>query len=400
MLHVFRSIFILACVSLLSVSLNAKIIEEKYINDITKYFDKDALIIFDVDNTLMEPQQELGNDQWFRHRILHYVKEGYSKKDAVELAIPEWMAIQSVTKVKAVEPEVSSIIANLQEKGYRVMGLTTRGLGMSTRTVHQLKTLDINLMTTAPATEEIFFTNPDRGVLYRGGILFTANTDKGEALETFLGRINYHPQKILFINDKLDHLEPVEAVCHKHNIEFLGIRYGFLDEKVKNFREDLASIQFDFFGHILSDETAADLIKIPEIFSKLTTNGHQLEPTSSDIPSLIIDTASLMPTYLYKIVSKSAWEASQHDSHLHLSEDDALFVHFSEDHQLERILDKYWQDQEYYVLKVDVSKLEGNLVKETNPGGVNKYFHLYHGKIPLSAVIENTYVGKGHRFTL
>lgn len=40
------------------------------------------------------------------------------------------------------------------------------------------------------------------------------------------------------------------------------------------------------------------------------------------------------------------------------------------------------------VLKIDPSKLIGKLVFEVNPGGTQKYYHLYNGKIPLNAVIE------------
>jgi uncharacterized protein (DUF952 family) len=38
------------------------------------------------------------------------------------------------------------------------------------------------------------------------------------------------------------------------------------------------------------------------------------------------------------------------------------------------------------VLKLDVKSLPGKLVYESNPGGETKYWHLYHGSIPLKAV--------------
>ena len=93
--------------------------------------------------------------------------------------------------------------------------------------------------------------------------------------------------------------------------------------------------------------------------------------------------------HLYKILSLESWQSSQTQEFLRLSENDKDFIHFSTHEQLENILKKYWSDgSEYIILKVDPVKLLGRLVFEANPGGVNKYYHLYDGAIPLQAVIN------------
>jgi uncharacterized protein (DUF952 family) len=95
---------------------------------------------------------------------------------------------------------------------------------------------------------------------------------------------------------------------------------------------------------------------------------------------------------LYKILSLENWQKSQAQEMLVLSDADAKFVHFSTRDQFERILQKYWSDgSEYVVLKVDSEKLLGRLVLEANPGGVNQYYHLYDGSIPLEAVVEQRF---------
>lgn len=92
---------------------------------------------------------------------------------------------------------------------------------------------------------------------------------------------------------------------------------------------------------------------------------------------------------LYKIVSMENWEASQGKENLILSTDDMAFIHFSTQDQLDRILCKYWASvPEYVILKVDVCKLPGRMVFEPNSTGCNKYYHLYDGTIPLSAICE------------
>ncbi len=237
----------------------AEILDTYRMDEIYQHLQPGMLVIFDIDNTLIEPVQELGTNQWFENRIKEYISYGHSKPDSLEKALQEWTAIQSITLVKLVEPGIEHIVKDLQNQGYTVIGLTTRGLGISTRTIDQLQTVKINLTATAPTNEEIFFMN-ERGVLFRGGVLFTAGTHKGKALEKFLKTVGCNPSSIMFINDKYSHLLPVEEYCEKFALPFTGIRYGFLDEKVKNFRKQIAEVQFYHFGHILSDEAAERIL--------------------------------------------------------------------------------------------------------------------------------------------
>lgn len=233
--------------------------EIETMDDIYSHITKECLVIFDIDNTLLEPAQELGNDQWFYARLNYYKKKGLNHTIALDKALSEWHSIQNVTKVTPVENHTYSIVASLQDKGQTIMGLTTRGLGLSTRTIEQLHCLNFDLTKTAPTSHEIFFWN-GQGVLFKGGVLFTAGTHKGKALKKFLDQIGYKPKKIVFINDKASHLKDVEEFCTARNIPFAGLRYGHLDKKVKNFREDIAQIQWEQFGKIISDQEALEIL--------------------------------------------------------------------------------------------------------------------------------------------
>lgn len=95
------------------------------------------------------------------------------------------------------------------------------------------------------------------------------------------------------------------------------------------------------------------------------------------------------PEFLYKVVSVQDWKESQDLGHVVLGEMDTPFIHLSTESQLPRILSKYWPSGYYVILKLDPSKLLGRLVLEANPGGENKYYHLYDGRIPISAVLES-----------
>lgn len=105
---------------------------------------------------------------------------------------------------------------------------------------------------------------------------------------------------------------------------------------------------------------------------------------------------STPPDFLYKILSCENWQESRDRLNLLLPAEDRAFIHFSTEEQLPRIIEKYWKEAPCYaVVKVASSKLEGRLVFEVNPGGSTRYYHLYEGSIPQSAVVGAQIVRKG-----
>jgi len=94
--------------------------------------------------------------------------------------------------------------------------------------------------------------------------------------------------------------------------------------------------------------------------------------------------------YLYKILSKENWEKSKGKEALHLPQEDEEFIHLSTEDQLKKIIEKYWKKvPEFFILKIDAEKLPGDLRFEANPGGTNKYYHLYNGYIPHRAIVAS-----------
>lgn len=92
---------------------------------------------------------------------------------------------------------------------------------------------------------------------------------------------------------------------------------------------------------------------------------------------------------LYKIISIEKWKESDGKDFIVLDDTDKDFIHFSTEEQLPRILEKFWKNKDYIVLKIDPRKLPGRLEFEPNPGGSGqKYYHLYEGLIPKDAILE------------
>jgi uncharacterized protein (DUF952 family) len=97
----------------------------------------------------------------------------------------------------------------------------------------------------------------------------------------------------------------------------------------------------------------------------------------------------LIHPFLYKIISAKDWEDSQQQKKLKLSPMDDKFIHLATEYQIDGILDKYWKNESRFViLKIQTDKLQGKLVFEANPGGINRYFHLYDGYIPFDSIVD------------
>ena len=242
----------------------SEIIEVKQMHEMKTHLKPDTLIIFDIDNCLIEPKQLLGSDQWGYYQIAKYQKEGLTKKQAFKKVSFEFTAIHNITEVKAVEATTPKLIRELQKKNYPVIALTGRAPDMAAITIHQLSKADYDLTTTTLSEKEIPYNNDKTGVLFKKGILFTALSHKGKALFTLLKKLNYTPKRILFIDDKLSYVTLVEKSCKEHNIPYIGLRYSYLDDKINNFRGDIADKQYEAFKRIPSDQEIAQTLTTKE----------------------------------------------------------------------------------------------------------------------------------------
>lgn len=221
-------------------TIDAKILEIKNISELTQYTkDKNSLIVFDIDNTVLEPNNETGygSDQWFSALVKSKTDKGFSTLTAIEKVLPTYYKAHETMNVKPVEADSTlEIIKKLQQQKIPVMALTARSLPMINTTIRQFKEMNLDLSPTSPSKQMIIFKKCEFPAKYKNGILFVGNNNKGELLKTYLSTINFKPSKIIIIDDKRKHLESAESEFkNSPKISFLGLRYSFLDEKVKNF---------------------------------------------------------------------------------------------------------------------------------------------------------------------
>lgn len=234
----------------LAIYLHATIIDISHFAELVDYVDEKTLVLVDIDDTLLITKQMLGCDEWFQQR--------YKETQSLEKALAEWEAVRHLTEMELVEAETDQVIKKLQTEKIQLMGFTTQGLALATRTVQQLLAEQIDLSITAPLQEDHYFQVGQHGILFRNGVLFTSGTHKGKALFQFWEGASLSYPRIVFINDKASHLQEVEREAEARGIEFVGLRYGYSDVKKGQFSPLVADYQFTHSSlkHLLSDEEA------------------------------------------------------------------------------------------------------------------------------------------------
>lgn len=251
--------FLFIICSIWSFFLCAEIRETHHFSDVLSCINEDTLLVLDIDDTLLIPVQMLGCDEWFMHRLELHKKNGLEFSKALDRSLAEWEAIRHLTEMEIVEPGTETIIKEIQDKGIYTMGLTTQGIALSHRTIEQLTSVGIDLSNSSPFSSGHYFEQKHLGVLFRKGVLFTSGTSKGKALFKLCDHFNYAPKRIVFINDKITHLRDIEEEAIFRGVEFIGLRYSYMDERKNQFDPHVAEIQFteSGFHEILSDEEAA-----------------------------------------------------------------------------------------------------------------------------------------------
>ena len=252
---------VLFSVFFVATALKADIIETKHFHEIYNYIDQDTLVILDIDDTLVVPNQMVGCDEWFIGRIKEYKASGKTAEQALDTTLFEWEGLRSLTQMQLVEENIDHIILDLQSQNIPVMCLTTQRFALAPRTVYQLNHHHIEISKTAPCSKDFFYDMNGLGILYYKGILFTNGTHKGKTFFEFCKQANFTPKKVVFVNDKASHLKEIEQSCIELGIPFIGLRYGYSDYRKAAFDYEIAKIQSQLLNldGILSDEKAGIL---------------------------------------------------------------------------------------------------------------------------------------------
>jgi hypothetical protein len=145
-----------------------------------------------------------------------------------------------------IESQIPAILDDLKQKNIKVIALTAamtgtlKGVQIEQKRCDELKRLGIDFSSSFESHSSFYLHElksfQGRFPMFYHGILLTNGdarkgdeiNNKGEVLIAFLKRINWFPKKILFVDDKIDHLKSVEKSLTDldPSIAFTGVEYS------------------------------------------------------------------------------------------------------------------------------------------------------------------------------
>lgn len=251
-----------------------KIDSFKEVDELLYNVAEDTLVLFDIDETLIEPANMICKDQFQDQFQELYEKNLLSEK------LSDY-GHKALDKKKIIEPIIKDIIHQLQAKKVTVLGLTSRYAENSNENYtaksvysdlydlgidfHNYKFKNFNITDVQQLGGDIRFYN---------GIIFTGATHKGYALFSFLNHIGLRPKKIIFFDDVCQHLIGIKAIIDSvninnqkkgwHQFEFYGYHYNYVKNSKNVLDEEVVDFQMGFashYGEWVDDKIAQEIIE-------------------------------------------------------------------------------------------------------------------------------------------
>jgi hypothetical protein len=237
--------------------------------------DKNSLVLFDVDDTLIEPSSVL-----FRSNIKNkdegsWIGELFSSAIAnARYSVDHYLSIlQSQEVPLLIEPVIVQTIACLQNRGVTVLALTGTWTGAYFTILsvpewrfNKLKELGIDF-SKANFPDMTFDELPQEEghfpMLYHG-VLCTIQVSKGQVLGAFLDRTALKPDKVIFFDDSKERVESVSQEMKKRAIPFYGFQYNGARLLPGELDKEVATLQMKHlveYEEWLSEDVAREILR-------------------------------------------------------------------------------------------------------------------------------------------
>lgn len=190
------------------------------IDSVYQYINAETLMIFDLDNTILEPDNpvHLGSDQWFRN-LLEQGKHVLSdEKEVLRQAIIIRNAVHQRLNFRAIEAGTVPLINSILQHYHPFIVMTSRGPSIRSITEIQLHHVGLEL------------------IVNRNAIVYGNGKSKGILFNELGNIIPHNIKSIVMVDDDINHLISVKNACHP-NFNFIGLRYGYLDKKIGDFKQ-------------------------------------------------------------------------------------------------------------------------------------------------------------------
>lgn len=180
---------------------------------------ENVLVVFDIDNTMMATDIDLGSEHWFMWQS-DLIKQGIGPEGgAVASTVADLLRVQTwiyaVTGMHPTDATLPETMHAFSERGVRTMALTSRGPEMRDATLREIARAGIDLGRTAPGPQggyagPFFVDGGAKPVLFENGVMLTQGQHKGVMLAGILAKTGAAPRAIVFMDDRPHHLDGVQ----------------------------------------------------------------------------------------------------------------------------------------------------------------------------------------------
>jgi hypothetical protein len=199
-----------------------------------------VLVVFDIDNTLLAMEQDLGSDQWY-----DWQKELQAENPCSGMLVSNRLAVQGAlyfaSAMRLTQPDAAALVRQLQEQDLAVFALTSRGADFRLQTFRELRRNGISFWSNALPPRHGYadtFTpqGGSRPALYEDGVFLTAGQHKGDMLKALLAKTGTPPPEVvIFADDKDKNLRDVLQTYEGSGTTIHAWRYSREDPVVAAF---------------------------------------------------------------------------------------------------------------------------------------------------------------------
>ncbi len=199
------------------------------------------LIVLDIDNTLLASNHQLGSQAWtnwqeelIRESSPLAVTDNFSRLYQI------MNTLYTMGHMSPPEPQIPTMLKQLQNAGVKVIALTARGPDMRSATEREMLRNGYDLRQSsihqgAPGTYLPDLPSP-RAVSFQNGIYMTAGQHKGRMLIDLLKKTGQRFKSLVFVDDSQKNVDHMDEAFNQYGIDGYSFRYGKMDPRVGQFR--------------------------------------------------------------------------------------------------------------------------------------------------------------------
>lgn len=219
----------------------------------TADFTEKSLVVFDVDRVLIEPEDAILRPT--NKNILLQLRTKY----AADITATKLASLTSIIFLEGtsilIDPQAVELINSLKARSVPVIALTATQIGgigkiasIQDWRINELEKLGISFASSFPDVPFMQFTELTGlgpSPVYKQGILFSSIYSKGAVLASFLKRINFQPDKVLFLDDLLYNVTSVQNALDDMGVkEVLAYQYLGAEKLPNSIDLKVAELQF------------------------------------------------------------------------------------------------------------------------------------------------------------